>query len=98
MRFLTHPFIQTYEILKSTTCCEQRAIIQTKNAEKTGSDNFLFQTMNYSLDGKEVSLILFDTAVDGKYMIQRFPTSRKIKQSLQRIFHGDFIVQINMIC
>lgn len=47
-----------------------RAIIQTKNAEKTGSDNFLFQTMNYFLDGKEVSLILFDTAVDGKYMIQ----------------------------
>jgi len=41
-----------------------------ENAEKTSSDNFLFQTMNYSLDDKEVSLILFDTAVDDKYMIQ----------------------------
>jgi len=41
-----------------------------ENTTKTGSDDFLYKLYNFSLDDKEVTIILFDEKVNGRYMIQ----------------------------
>ena len=41
-----------------------------ENATKTSSENILFKLYNFTLDDREVKLILFDTRVKGQYMIQ----------------------------
>ncbi|MBP3621897.1 MAG: hypothetical protein J6J16_09075 [Lachnospiraceae bacterium] len=40
------------------------------NCEKTGSQNQLATSYNYTLNGKEITIMLYSTAVDGKYMLQ----------------------------